>query len=147
MLKAWYFTKNKLCHRCVDKYFARIVDVFKLTLLRTFVKSTIMDVWRALITPLNCSNASNWLNVSQSMNRESSFDTIRYENIKTFTYVVVHDSIKYSVYNFLIALHIRLKTCRSNVLLGKMCAPEKLSASERFCNRESDSSTPFAQAC
>ena len=31
--------------------FARIVHVFKLTLLTNFVKSTIMDVWRALITP------------------------------------------------------------------------------------------------
>ena len=39
--------------------FARIVNVFKLTLLTIFVKSTIMDVWRALITPLTYSNKGN----------------------------------------------------------------------------------------
>ena len=39
--------------------FARIVKVFKLMLLTVFVKSTIMDVWTALKTPLNCSNACN----------------------------------------------------------------------------------------
>ena len=39
--------------------FARIVDVFKLTLLAIFTKSTIMDASRALITPLTCSNACN----------------------------------------------------------------------------------------
>ena len=39
--------------------FARIVKVFKLTLLTIFVKSIVTDVWRILITPLTCSNASN----------------------------------------------------------------------------------------
>ena len=39
--------------------FSRIVDVFKLTLLAIFSKSTIMDASRALITPLTCSNACN----------------------------------------------------------------------------------------
>ena len=33
-------------------------------LLNIFVKSTIMDVWSALITPVTCSNADNKLNVS-----------------------------------------------------------------------------------
>ena len=35
--------------------FARIVNIFKLTLLNIFAKSTILDVWRAL----TCSNADN----------------------------------------------------------------------------------------
>ena len=39
--------------------FARIVRVFELTLLTIFVRNTIMDVLRARITPLTCSNASN----------------------------------------------------------------------------------------
>ena len=74
--------------------FARLVNVFKLKLLSIFVKSTIMDVWRALIKPLACSNVGNWLNVSQSMSRESSFDAIRYVKvIKVFKYTDVHDSI------------------------------------------------------
>ena len=50
-------------------------------------------------------------------------------------------------YNFSIVLHIRLKTWRTNILLGKMYAPEKLCASERFWNRELGSSTPSVQAC
>ena len=63
---------------------ARIVNAFKLTLLTIFAKSTIMDVERALITPLICSNPDNILNVSQSMSRQSSFYAIRYVNfIKT----------------------------------------------------------------
>ena len=48
-------------------------------------------------------------------------------------------------YNFSIVLHIRLKTCRSNILLGKMCAPEKLCASESFWNRELGSRTSFVK--
>ena len=39
--------------------FARIVNFFKLTLLTIFIKSTIMDVSRALIATLTCSNADN----------------------------------------------------------------------------------------
>ena len=39
--------------------FERTVNAFKLNLLAIFAKSTIMDVWRALITPLTCSNAEN----------------------------------------------------------------------------------------
>ena len=39
--------------------FARIVNLFKLTLLTIFAKSNTMYVWRALITPLICSNACN----------------------------------------------------------------------------------------
>ena len=34
--------------------FARIVNVIKLTLLTIYAKSNIMDVWRALISPLAC---------------------------------------------------------------------------------------------
>ena len=45
------------------------LNVFKLTLLTIFVKSTIADVWRALITPLTCSNTGNQLNISQCMSR------------------------------------------------------------------------------
>ena len=41
--------------------FARRVKIFKLMLLTIFVKSTMMGVWRALITPLPCSNACNYL--------------------------------------------------------------------------------------
>ena len=44
--------------------FARIVKVFKSTLLTIFVKSIIMSDWRALITPLVCSNAFNYLTLS-----------------------------------------------------------------------------------
>ena len=39
--------------------FARIVNVFKLTLLTIFAKSTIMDVLIALTARLTCSNAGN----------------------------------------------------------------------------------------
>ena len=39
--------------------FVRLVNVFKQTLLAIFVKSTIMDASRALITLLTCSNAGN----------------------------------------------------------------------------------------
>ena len=42
--------------------FARIVNVLKLTLLIIFVKSTTMNVWKVLVTPLNFSNAGNKLN-------------------------------------------------------------------------------------
>ena len=87
-------------------------------LLTIFVRSTIMEAWRALIRPLACSNACHCLTLSwrkslsyrnqsinlqrksmdwflsdrytrhkrvkcfQSMSRWSSFDTIRYINIK-----------------------------------------------------------------
>ena len=47
--------------------FARIVKVFKSTLLTIFVKSIIMSDWRALITPLVCSNAFNYLTLSWRM--------------------------------------------------------------------------------
>ena len=59
------------------KLSARIVNVFKLTLLTTLVKSTIVDVWRVFITPLTCSNAGYKLNVSQSKSKENNFDAIR----------------------------------------------------------------------
>ena len=49
--------------------FARLVNVFKLKLLTIFPKSTVMDVWKALIAPLTCCKAGNELNVSQSMSR------------------------------------------------------------------------------
>ena len=39
--------------------FARIVNVFKLTLLTIFAKSTIMDFLIALTARLTCSNAGN----------------------------------------------------------------------------------------
>ena len=123
---------------------ARIVDIFKLTLLTIFV--TITDVWRALITPLTCPNTSNWLNVSQSM---SSFDAIRYVNIiKTFRLLFM---IVLGIYGkFLIDLLICLKTCRSDFFFqGKMCAPEKSSAFQRFCTPERarpESGAQFVQA-
>ena len=41
------------------KFFARIVNVFKLMLLSIFVKVTIVDVCRALIQPLACSDAGS----------------------------------------------------------------------------------------
>ena len=92
---------------------ARIVDIFKLTLLTIFVSIT--DVWRALITPLTCPNTSNWLNVSQSM---SSFDAIRYVNIiKTFKLLLM---IVLGIYGkFLIDLLICLKTCRSDFFFSR----------------------------
>ena len=39
--------------------FARLVNVFKLKLLTIFPKSTVMDVWKALIAPLTCYKAGN----------------------------------------------------------------------------------------
>ena len=39
--------------------FGKIINVFKLMLLTTFVESTIMDVLRALFTSLSYSNAGN----------------------------------------------------------------------------------------
>ena len=38
--------------------FAKIVNGVKLIMLTTFAKSTISDVWRALIIPLTCSNTT-----------------------------------------------------------------------------------------
>ena len=39
--------------------FARLVNVFKLKLLTIFPKSTVMDVWKALIAPLTFYKAGN----------------------------------------------------------------------------------------
>ena len=40
-------------------FFARIVNVIKLALLTTLAKSSVMDVSRAVIPILTCSNACN----------------------------------------------------------------------------------------
>ena len=50
---------SRLSHVFKTKFFARIVNVFKLMLLSIFVKVTIVDVCRALIQPLACSDAGS----------------------------------------------------------------------------------------
>ena len=96
---------------------AIIVNVFKWTLLKIFVKRTIMDVWRALITPPTSSNACSYLTLSwrrslsyrnQSFNLQSKsskssksmycclFDRdLRYEKVKYFPQFWRHQIYKH----------------------------------------------------
>ena len=100
-----------------SKRFARIANVFKLMLLTILARSTIMDVWRALITPPTSSNACSYLTLSwrrslsyrnQSFNLQSKsskssksmycclFDRdLRYEKVKCFPQFWRHQIYKH----------------------------------------------------